>query len=39
MLAGAGKKDYTKYNKEYAYHDVPRQHLLNNIWRMRVVLN
>lgn len=25
MLAGAGKKDYTKYNKEYAYHDVPRR--------------
>lgn len=25
MLAGAGKKDYTKYNKEYAYHDVPHR--------------
>lgn len=25
MLAGAGKKDYTKYNKEYVYHDVPHR--------------
>lgn len=25
MLSGAGKKDYTKYNKEYAYKDVPHR--------------
>ena len=25
MLAGAGKNDYTKYNKEYVYHDVPHR--------------
>lgn len=25
MLQGAGKKDYTKYNKEYVYHDVPHR--------------
>lgn len=24
-LIGAGKKDYTKYNKEYAYKDVPHR--------------
>lgn len=24
-LSGAGKKDYTKYNKEYVYHNVPHR--------------
>ena len=27
LLSGTGKRDYTKYNKEYAYHDVPHRYI------------
>lgn len=30
-LAGAGKKDYTKYNKEYAYHNVPHRFIAEQL--------
>ena len=30
-LKGAGEKDYTKYNKEYVYHDVPHRFIAEEL--------